>query len=240
MAGKKRITDDMFFDEIKSVVALLGHIPSQLEFTKHSTTHCQTVIYRFGSYSKFLSAAGLTRGKHHNRWNRWTRDDLINLLIEFFNKNKRPPTTLDFRQKAGLASPPTYQKMFGSLRKARAAAGIPEPTRIPLRKRITCDDGHIAMSHGEETVDNFLYQSGIDHVSQAFVCTDRQWTCDFLVNGDVWIEVDGFRNGRTGTALAQLIEKLNFYTTHHYHFIVVTPHIEGWEKILLDAIHNST
>jgi hypothetical protein len=61
-------------------------------------------------------------------------------------------------------------------------------------------------------------------------------TSDFLVQGRVWLEVDGFRGGRPPRLQAKFQEKLDFYSTHGYEYLVIKPHLPGWEAIILNNL----
>ena len=233
LGGGRILTDQDMIDEVLQVANQIGHVPSQLEFTELSSSSAGTAVYKFGSYNKFLEAAGLDIRKC--RTNPWTRSEIAESIQRYFREYHKPVTHDACDKTSFLPGARTITNEFGSIRKARQYSGIPEPIIIPKKSQIHCTDGHIVQSHGEYQVDEFLYSRNIPHEVQVYPTENRRWTCDFLA-GDLWIEVDGFRNGRTGKYKKQFDEKIDFYKKEGFNYVILTPHLDGWQDQLLSHI----
>lgn len=71
------------------------------------------------------------------------------------------------------------EERFGSLlRKKEKQHDFRDDTKTQLRT----DDGHLVQSHGEEAIDNWLYDNGIAHAYEVSVEIDREFiSCDFVI-----------------------------------------------------------
>lgn len=228
---RKEYTRGFFIGKMKEFVGLQNRIPTAKEFYKFIETERNGFRIFFPKFSDLLRESNCEiRKSGHNPW---TRQEIIKSFVEFFDKFHKPPVQMDLHNVSSLPSVNAVKKEFGSMRKAREFIGIPEPIRIQKRRQVICDDGHIVQSHGEFLVDNFLHGIKIPHQVQVYVCKERYWTCDFLILDDLWIEVDGFRNGRQGKKKKSFDEKLKYYKQNGYNYLILHPHTEGWEQDLL-------
>ena len=74
-------------------------------------------------------------------------------------------------------------------------------------------DGNIYLSSIEKTTGDILYNFKLDGEIKSYeyehlVCPERSWTCDFLINNDIWLEIDGMRGNRKDPYKSGFNEKI--------------------------------
>lgn len=97
----------------------LGHTPSMLEFL---SGFVQAAEKRFGSWRKACEFAGLVPNEIYRET--FSRQLLIDKLVDFFVLNKRVPKQREFGRGGSLPSAKPYYRVFGSLANAYQAAGL--------------------------------------------------------------------------------------------------------------------
>ena len=117
-----------------------------------------------------------------------------------------------------------------------------------------CNDGHIVQSKIEAEFDNWLYEKDINHNIQVRVCSDRYWTCDFVIFGTngktLWIEIDGLGEMREKWGHKEnWEEKIKYFEDNDYDFKIITiedikdkkQEIEEWaEENIYELIEDDT
>lgn len=113
---------DQLLDKIKSYVDKYGHTPGQNDFRKEYTGGALEAVYRtFGSWSNAVKICGLEqKNPAFNRTH--SRETLIFIMQEFYDKWQRKPSYADFKDRNGLPSHTNLYKYFGSYPKAIQAA----------------------------------------------------------------------------------------------------------------------
>ena len=132
--NKRGICPDQLLETIKEVKKSLGRTPSKKEFIDHweSQRYVHLIYKTFGSWEKAVKMAGLSLRKHtiiggHKR--RYSNEELLEYLQIFYKEERKIPTHTDCLRGI-IPGYATYRRAFGSLPKAREAAGIYEkPTR---------------------------------------------------------------------------------------------------------------
>lgn len=111
---------------------------------------------------------------------------------------------------------------FGSWNKAVEAAGGVPNTQWMIRKRITCNDGHIAESLAERVLDDWLFSQGIEH-SRGKPYPEGRFTCDFyLPKYDAWVEYFGLA-GEHSEYDAKIVLKTELAAKHVLRLVPVYP-----------------
>jgi len=91
----------------------------------------------FGSWSAALEAAGLTSAPGGRRVSVWPAERIVAAVRDFAERMGRPPVQEDFGRD-GLPSEAIACRVFGTLGRAREAAGVPlERRRVPPDDAIT-------------------------------------------------------------------------------------------------------
>jgi hypothetical protein len=122
--NKRGTCPDQLLEKIKVVEKHIGQVPSKKDFYKYYGGRYLGIIYEtFGSWRVAVEKAGLTpRVSKGNT--KYTREDLLEYLREFYKRKGRTPTYSDHRR--GILPPrESYQRFFTTLNEARRAAGIP-------------------------------------------------------------------------------------------------------------------
>lgn len=105
-------------EELQRVAKLLGRNSVTIDlFNEHGKFHSTTLSRRFGSWLKSLEAAGLekTRNLH------LTNEQLLENLVSVWFKLGRQPKYQDLTKDNSSFSSGTYEKRFGTWRKALEA-----------------------------------------------------------------------------------------------------------------------
>lgn len=120
--------DNMYaacFEQLKKryeiVADIVGHDPSRYEIDQHDKSLSSAIYRRYGSINKFRKKAGYEIRKQIKPCE---TSQIIAKIIKFFEENKRPPTTRDF--KSGVITMNAIYNHFGSFKRALSCAGIDE------------------------------------------------------------------------------------------------------------------
>lgn len=112
------VPSDELIAELKRVASLLSRNSVTIDqFNEHGKFHSTTLSRRFGSWFKALEAAGLDKTRNLNI----TTEELFENLVSVWLKLGRQPKYKDLVKENSLFSSGTYEKRFGSWRKALEA-----------------------------------------------------------------------------------------------------------------------
>lgn len=114
-----RNTPDIeLLNELRRIASLLNKTTVTIdEFNDHASFHSTTLSRRFGTWMKALDAAGLQRTRNLNI----TNEALFENLAETWLKLGRQPKYQDLTKEHSRYSSGTYEKRFGTWRKALEA-----------------------------------------------------------------------------------------------------------------------
>jgi 5-methylcytosine-specific restriction endonuclease McrA len=128
----RNTSDIELLDELRRVASILSKATITIdEFNDNATFHSTTLSRRFGTWMKALDAAGLQRTRNLNIAN----EALFENLAETWLKLGRQPKYNDLTKEHSRYSSGTYEKRFGTWRKALEAfvewANSDEPKVLP-------------------------------------------------------------------------------------------------------------
>ena len=109
-------------------------------------------------------------------------------------------------------------------------------------KNIECEDGHLVQSKIEAKFDNWLSDKNIKHDIQIQLTSERNWTCDFVLQRDdgetLWVEIDGMGNLRKELGTEKLFEeKIEYYKANDFNYLVITPEeLEQKKRVIEDFV----
>lgn len=134
--NKRGTCPDQLLETIKRCAKEIGHTPSKKEFIDfHKSQRFVHLIYKtFGNWPNAIKMAKLQPKKYEspNNYRVYSDDELLEYLTIFADENNRLPTFTDFKRDY-LPSYDIYIRRFGSIKRARVAAGIAmrfdQPTR---------------------------------------------------------------------------------------------------------------
>jgi len=153
---------------------------------------------------------------------------------------------LDFEERLAvlqlLKQKPTVHRvkvLFGSWLNALVEAGVLEDGTRRTSRGTQCiaKDGHVCLSLGEKTTDDFLYRYGIPHEKEPRY-PERNFRGDFLVNG-IFIEYFGLKGDPDYDAKTRL--KQGICNKHGIELVSVYPKdlvsLKELERKLLGGLH---
>lgn len=112
------VPNEELIGELQRVAALLSrHSVTIDQFNEHGKFHSTTLSRRFGSWFKALEAAGLERTRNLHL----TNEQLFENLVTVWLKLGRQPKYQDLTKDNSSFSAGTYEKRFGTWRKALEA-----------------------------------------------------------------------------------------------------------------------
>jgi hypothetical protein len=106
-------------------------------------------------------------------------------------------------------------------------------------------DGQVYLSLLEQMVGNFLFElknNGKikEYQYEKLVCSDRKWTCDFVVikndESNIWVETDGMLNYRKYPYLSGENEKVEYYKNNGYDYFIITYKMSNITKELSNKL----
>ena len=110
--------DVVLLDELRRIASLLNKATVTIdEFNDHAAFHSTTLSRRFGTWMTALDVAGLQRTRNLNISN----EALFENLASAWLKLGRQPKYQDLTKEHSLFSSGTYEKRFGTWRKALEA-----------------------------------------------------------------------------------------------------------------------
>jgi Homing endonuclease associated repeat/HNH endonuclease len=114
----RNVSDEELLAELKRVAALLARdTVTSDQFNEHARFHSTTLSRRFGSWLKTLEAAGLQRSRNLNI----PTEQLFENLVSIWLTLGRQPKYQDLKPGQSSFSAGTYEKRFGTWRKALEA-----------------------------------------------------------------------------------------------------------------------
>ncbi|MEZ4936528.1 MAG: HNH endonuclease [Crocinitomicaceae bacterium] len=133
-------SDEDLISDLKSVAEKLGKNKVTIdEYNEMGRFHSSTLSRRFGSWFKCLEIAGLE--KTRSRIN-IPNEDLFENLVDVWTKLERQPRYSDMYKPLSKFSAGTYEKRFGSWRKALEyfvdyMNGEEAPIEVPSKKKVS-------------------------------------------------------------------------------------------------------
>jgi hypothetical protein len=122
-----------------------------------------------------------------------TKEEVLTRICEVSEKLGHIPSSK--RVKIQLMS--SAKRFFGSWNKAIESCGL-KPNKQLFSFKLRCNDGHVADSISERTIDNWFFDIGLKHEKNKQYPKSKM-TCDFwLKDYDIWIEYFGL----SGASLA--------------------------------------
>jgi len=104
-----------------------GRPPTSPEWERASSSHPSAtwVLTMFGTWNEALRAAGVANRARGCRAETWTKEEIIDVMLDFVAREGRWPTADDWR-KAGPGHPQidTVRRRFGTWTAAKRAAGF--------------------------------------------------------------------------------------------------------------------
>ena len=117
------LTKDELIVQVQMLAKELGRTPTRKEFDQDPRTASSgAAINKFGSWNKFLEAAGLKVNVKHST--NLTKDELIVQVQMLAKELGRTPTRKEFDQDPRTASSGAAINKFGSWNKFLEAAGL--------------------------------------------------------------------------------------------------------------------
>lgn len=111
----RNIPDEELLGELHRIAALLGRESVTIDqFNEHARFHSTTLSRRFGTWFKALDAAGLKKTRNLNLTNEQLFENLVTVWLALGHQ----PKYGDLTNAVSLYSSGTYEKRFGSWRKA--------------------------------------------------------------------------------------------------------------------------
>ena len=112
------LTSEQLLEELRRVAALLKRNTVTIDqFNEHAKFHSTTLARRFGSWLKALEAAGLEKSRNLHL----TNEQLFENLVTVWLKLGRQPKYQDLTKNTSSFSSGTYEKRFGTWRRALEA-----------------------------------------------------------------------------------------------------------------------
>jgi DNA-binding XRE family transcriptional regulator len=125
---QKAYTDEKLLGELRELADKIGRPPQCDEVEERADISTHTLRRHFGSFNNALRAAGLSVTNP-----RYSREELLEYIRELTAKQLKPPTTDEMHDAEGVPNPNTYQRRFGSWKRAKRLAirgdRDPDPAR---------------------------------------------------------------------------------------------------------------
>lgn len=133
----------------------------------------------------------------------YTKDDLINKILEISKETGRTPQKRDCGGKLESAA----IKFFGAWNKAMVACNLKPNSSKYQKIRLKCLDGHISDSISEKIIDDWFYKNNIKHEKNKKY-PNSNFNCDFyFTDYDLWVEYFGLFGGEIEEYDKTIIEK---------------------------------
>ncbi len=159
-----------------------------IRLTKRQHKHLVDQSYKkgFGKLTKEDRRLASIKGGVNNSKNlkpKYSKDNLITLLRNFYTQYKRIPTKRDFMPMYG-----SFFRSFGTWNNAVKKAGL-SPNPVLFAKKYTANDGHKCDSLTEKIIDDWLTAKKVYH-ERNVPYLDTRFTADFKI-GDTLVEFFG-------------------------------------------------
>ncbi|MCL5004757.1 MAG: hypothetical protein M1170_02320 [Patescibacteria group bacterium] len=123
------------------------------------------------------------RSKIYGFKEKYTHEDLLNKIINFYKENRRIPLKKEFNMYR------EYKARFGSWNNAIKTAGF-KTNPLLFAYKFKATDGHSCDSFTEKIIDDWLYKNGIEH-KRNFSYGKTKMTADFLISTNIAMEFFG-------------------------------------------------
>ncbi len=136
--NKRGTCPDQILAKILECATALGHTPDRKEFIEYcgSQRYIWLMKKTFGSWTEALRRVKLVpriqQDQTGTRKPRKTNDELLDMLSLFYQENNRIPTEADSRR-GWIPDIQIYTRRFGSIKRARELAGLPDVYRTGPR-----------------------------------------------------------------------------------------------------------
>lgn len=124
--NSNRSCPPQLLQRIKELALQVGHTPTVRELREAGVGQ-KVVENRFGSIKRAMELCGLLPRKSP-RSLKYSKRMVVKMFQNFFKRNGRAPSTSDLKR-GGLPSATVLYRLFGSIDKARKAAGVPTVKR---------------------------------------------------------------------------------------------------------------
>jgi hypothetical protein len=197
--------------------AFLYAHPIRLTKSQHQHLVHKSYEKGFGKLSKeerHLASVkgGINNAKHPLR--KYSREQLLSLLKNFYTQNGRIPTKRDFVPIYG-----SFFRVFGTWNNAIKEAGF-SPNPVLFAKKYLANDGHKCDSLAEKIIDDWLFARKIQHERNVHYLNTK-FTADFKV-GETLIEFFGLHGQLKGYDLL-MRRKMKIIQQHHLKLISIFP-----------------
>lgn len=147
---------------------------------------------------------------------KYQRNDLLQKIAEFYENNSRIPTKREFNSYWQA-----YRRVFGSWNNAIIAAGL-SPNPEMFAKKFIANDGHKCDSLAEKIIDDWFKARHIPHLRSQYYPGQKQFSVDFLVKDQYWIEFLGLK-GELKSYDQLYVRKLELAKKNNIHIIEIYP-----------------
>jgi sulfur relay (sulfurtransferase) DsrC/TusE family protein len=108
-----------------------GRVPKSYEFDNNLLYPSQTIyVSHFGSWDNALKTCGFDVNQKKMKY---SDDELIGFIVDFYGKHNQIPTTKDFSNSSSYPDSNTYRKRFGSWPNAIKLAGFAPKRNTPSK-----------------------------------------------------------------------------------------------------------
>ncbi len=132
---------------------------------------------------KILSSFARKRSRIYGFQKKYTRNDLLKRINNFFELHGRIPLKREFNSNR------VYRKHFGTWNNAIKEAGF-ETNRVLFAKKFIARDGHTCDSFTEKVIDDYLSSQNIFHLRDISYPGHKKYRTDFKI-GEVFVEFFG-------------------------------------------------
>lgn len=185
--------------------------------TQHRNLILKTYKKGLGKLTKEERHRASLKGGLNNRKNlipKYTKDQLLRVLKDFYNQNNRIPTKRDFVPTYGA-----FIRIFHTWNNAIIEAGF-SPNPVLFAKKYIANDGHKCDSLAEKIIDDWLTSRHINHIKNARY-DKTKFTADFKI-GETFIEFFGL-HGQLKSYDRLMKNKLRYIHMHKYKLIALHP-----------------
>lgn len=187
MAGrKKKWNDDVIIEELKSLISILGHFPTN-KYLNDNYSGLSGAIYRYGGSLKFKRILGCKTKKFNGYWKDIKNicQDIEICFPDLISKGIFPNTQM------------LRHNGFGTLFGKFGLKKVAKEMNCKICEHWKSRDGHFLRSYYEFLLDEFLYSSGIEHEPDCRIHINYPYLCDQKLN-NYFVEIWGFpKNNRS-------------------------------------------
>lgn len=214
------------------------------EYPDHRYYHIKD---HFGSWTKALLAANIPVEKA----GKVSKEDAIKALQKWYNENNQDTSCLEYwrirkaRQKRMFPyTCETISKKFNFISWEDIMKQI-DPNyetkdQFACRSKFLGNDGNEYLSSIEKQVADILFDLKTAGKIKKYeyevpVAPNKNWTCDFVINNEIWLEVDGMRGSRKDP-YGSGNEKIEYYKDNKIKHKIVSYGNINIEKLINEVI----